>query len=106
AHVCETGGARRTWLHGLAKTHKRYLATVMAHNLGLVLRKLFGIGKPREFAARWAAAFSRWSIVRTLLATLGSVVTSQPLHPRPAEPDLTIPRRRHLTSTHMTFAPA
>lgn len=55
AHVCETGGARRTWLHGLAKTRKRYLATAMAHNLGLVMRKLFGIGKPRAFAAGCAA---------------------------------------------------
>lgn len=51
AHVCRTGGARRTWLHGLEKTQKRYLATVMAHNLGLVMQKLFGIGKPKEWAA-------------------------------------------------------
>jgi transposase len=55
AHVCRTGGARRTWLHGLEKTGKRYLVTVMAHNLGLVMRKLFGIGKPKEWAAACAA---------------------------------------------------
>ena len=28
-----------------------YLTAVMGHNLGLVMRKLFGTGKPREFAA-------------------------------------------------------
>ena len=55
AHVCHTGGARRTWLRGLAKTNKRYLTAVMGHNLGLVMRKLFGTGKPREFAAVSAA---------------------------------------------------
>lgn len=51
AHVCESGGARRTWLRGLAKTGKRYLVAVMGHNLGLFMWKLFGAGKPREFAA-------------------------------------------------------
>jgi transposase len=47
AHVCETGGGRRTWLRGLANVTKRYLAQVAAHNLGLLMRKLFGVGKPR-----------------------------------------------------------
>jgi transposase len=48
AHVCETGGARRTWLRGLKKVTKRYLIQVAARNLGLILRKLFGIGTPRS----------------------------------------------------------
>lgn len=47
AHVCETGGSRRTWLRGLAKVRKRYAMAVAARNLGLVMRKVFGIGKPR-----------------------------------------------------------
>jgi transposase len=47
AHVCDTGGARRSWLRGLAEVTKRYLIAVAAHNLGRVLRKLCGIGKPR-----------------------------------------------------------
>lgn len=48
AHVCETGGGRRTWLRGLENVTKRYLVQVAAHNLGLLMRKLFGIGKPRR----------------------------------------------------------
>jgi transposase len=48
AHVCETGGGRRTWLRGLEKVQKRYTVQVAAHNLGLLMRKLFGIGKPRR----------------------------------------------------------
>jgi transposase len=48
AHVCETGAARRTWLRGLAKLAKRYVLQAAAHNLGLLMRKLFGIGKPRR----------------------------------------------------------
>ena len=47
AHVCDSGGTRRSWLRGLADVTKRYLIAVAAHNLGRVLRKLFGIGKPR-----------------------------------------------------------
>lgn len=53
AHICETGGARRTWLRGLEKVRKRHLITVAAHNLGLVMRSLFGFSKPRAF---WAGA--------------------------------------------------
>lgn len=47
AHVCETGGARRTWLGGLEKVRKRYTIAAMVHNLGLVMRKLFQMGTPR-----------------------------------------------------------
>jgi len=32
AHVCETGGARRTWLRGLEKVRKRYLMSAVARN--------------------------------------------------------------------------
>jgi transposase len=47
AHMCETGGGRRTWLRGIAKVAKRYLMQAAAHNLGVVMRKLFGVGKPK-----------------------------------------------------------
>jgi transposase len=48
AHVCETGAGRRSWLRGVAKIAKRYLMQVAAHNLGLVMRRVFGIGTPRS----------------------------------------------------------
>lgn len=47
AHICETGGARRTWLRGFENVIKRYLITVAAHNLSRIFWKLFGVGKPR-----------------------------------------------------------
>lgn len=47
AHVCETGGARRTWLTGIDKVRKRYLISAAAHNLGVLMRKLFKMGTPR-----------------------------------------------------------
>ena len=48
AHICETGRARRTWLRGLIEIGKRYLMQVAAHNLGIVLRAVFGRGTPRS----------------------------------------------------------
>ena len=51
AHVCETGGARRSWLHGIEKVQKRYLIAAVARNLGLVMRKVFGIGTPKGLQA-------------------------------------------------------
>jgi transposase len=47
AHVCETGGARRTWLTGIDNVRKRYLISAAAHNLGLLMRSLFQMGTPR-----------------------------------------------------------
>lgn len=48
AHVCDTGGMRRSWLRGVLDVTKRYLVAAAAHNLARILRKLFGIGKPRR----------------------------------------------------------
>jgi transposase len=47
AHVCETGGARRTWLVGIDKLRKRYLMSAAAHNLSVLMRMLFNMGTPR-----------------------------------------------------------
>jgi IS5 family transposase len=77
AHVCRTGGARRTWLHGLEKTKKRYLVAVMAHNLGLVMRKLFGIGKPKEWAAACAALTAVLWVVLAASQSLQNAITQQ-----------------------------
>jgi transposase len=51
AHVCETGGGRRAWLRGLAKVRKRHLMAALAHNLGLLMRSLFGFGTARSLQA-------------------------------------------------------
>ena len=65
AHICETGGARRTRLRGRANVAKRYLLQAAGANLALVMRALFGLGTPRGWAERTQEAF---------LALLGSVV--------------------------------
>jgi len=52
AHVCETGGARRTRLRGRTNVQKRYLLQAAAANLGVMMRALFGLGTPRGWADR------------------------------------------------------
>jgi len=48
AHVCETGGARRSRLRGLVDVGKRYLMYVAGRNLGVIMRALFNMGTPRS----------------------------------------------------------
>jgi transposase len=48
AHVCETGGGRRAWLRDTVNVHKAHLLRCAAYNLGLLLRKVWGLVKPRN----------------------------------------------------------
>ena len=48
AHVLETGGARRTHLRGTENIQKRHLIATAAHNLSILMRRLFGIGTARS----------------------------------------------------------
>lgn len=66
AHVCETGGARRSWLRGLVNVSKRYLMQVAAHNLGIVMRKLFGFGTPRSLPAGLVALWAWFEACLTI----------------------------------------
>ena len=74
AHCYETGGMRRTHLRRHPNILKRLLIHVAGFNLALVMRSVFGIGKPRCLQDGLAAAvlcvFDR--IVR-LLEALGSL---------------------------------
>lgn len=47
AHVCDSGGMRRSWLRGVSDVTKRYVIAAAAHNLSRILLELLGIGKPK-----------------------------------------------------------
>src|SRR6516162_1483729 len=55
AQVCETGGGRRSWLRGLLKVGTRYRMQVLGHNLGIIMRWVFGTGTPRSLQGLRAA---------------------------------------------------
>jgi transposase len=59
AHCYETGAMRRCTLHGRKNILKRLLIHVGAFNIGLVLRKMLGAGKPRELSNRAAGLILR-----------------------------------------------
>ena len=59
AHCYETGGMRRCTLHGRKNILKRLLIHIGAFNIGLVLRKMLGAGKPRELKNRAASLVLR-----------------------------------------------
>ena len=70
AHVCETGGGRRSWLRGTVNVFKAHLLRCAAHNLALLLRKAFGLAKPRSGAVLFDLIFRLWSRVAALVARL------------------------------------
>jgi transposase len=79
AHLCETGGARRTWLRGTVNVAKRYLIHAAAHNLGVLMRVLFGVGTPRSLQGRARAVISAlWRTITGLLRSLLALVHIQP----------------------------
>jgi transposase len=73
AHVCDTGGARRSWLCGLENLQKRYSIAAMARNLGLLMRKVFGIGTPRGLQAAgglFASVYFAWIHIHRFIRRL------------------------------------
>ena len=76
AHVCNTGGARRSWLRGLEKINKRYLMQAAAHNLAIVLRALFGIGKPRCLQGAGALAAALLCLLQIAAESLRCALTA------------------------------
>jgi transposase len=61
AHVCNTEGFRRVFVRGKKNVAKRLQIHVAAANLGIVLRKLFGVGTPRGLQGRLAALLALFS---------------------------------------------
>jgi transposase len=69
AHNYETGAMRRTHLRHHENISKRLLIHVGGFNLGLVMRRLIGIGKPRRLQGRLPSIFgwimSVWGVGMT-----------------------------------------
>jgi len=76
AHGYETGGMRRTHLRGHPNILKRLLIHVAGFNMGLVMRRIFGIGKPRRLQdGLAAAALACFSLVELLWGHLAALRT-------------------------------
>jgi transposase len=71
AHMYETGAMRRVHLRGRENILKRLMIHGAAFNLSLIMRKVLGAGKPREFQALAActltAIFGFWAAMTAFL---------------------------------------
>ena len=95
AHCYETGGMRRTHLRGHENILKRLLIHVAGFNLALVLRVVFGLGKPRTLQDGLGRLFG--AVFDELLAWVWPVKVATAFLPalrriigpnRPAQPQL------------------
>ena len=95
AHCYETGGMRRTHLRGHENILKRLLIHVAGFNLALILRVVFGLGKPRTLqdglGRLFGAVFNElrawsWSVkvATAFLPALRRIIGPN----RPAQPQL------------------
>ena len=63
AHILDAGGARRTTLRGLGNLNKRFKVSAAIYNLSQLMRKLFGVGTPKQLAAMGKALFLVWRTI-------------------------------------------
>jgi transposase len=77
AHAFETGGMRRTHLRHHENIAKRLLVHIAGFNLCLLMRKRFGVGKPRCLQGQGAALAALWATLAALLEPLLALVRSQ-----------------------------
>jgi hypothetical protein len=57
AHILDAGGARRTTLRGSDNLNKRFKFSAAIYNLSQLMRKLLGVGTPKQWAAWGKALF-------------------------------------------------
>src|SRR5438132_3054243 len=67
AHLYETGGLRRAHVRGHENVLKRLLVHASGFNLGLWMRKLFGVGTPRALQGHAVALRAVLSLLWTLI---------------------------------------
>lgn len=93
ARPARVGGAG----YGLENVAKRYVIHAAAHNLGVLLRKLFGVGTPRSLQDRAATACAALLAIANDLWR-GLVIHTAQLHRRNRRPKLYMPDPRQLAA--------
>ena len=66
AHLLDAGGARRTTLRGLENLNKRFKLAAAIYNLSQLMRALWGVGTPKQWAAGVKAL--GWILYRLFVA--------------------------------------
>jgi transposase len=82
AHVLDAGGMRRTTLRGLENLNKRHQIAAACYNLSQLLRRVYGVGTPKQWMALCALFLTvamRW--VRSARCTLGTIMANLLIKP-------------------------
>jgi transposase len=90
AHLYETGGLRRAHVRGHENVLKRLLVHASAFNLGLWMRRLFGIGTPRALQGRAVALRSVLSLLWRLIYEAIAPIWNQGGCPGPVRASATV----------------
>ena len=80
AHILDAGGARRTTLRGLENLNKRFKVSAAIYNLSQLMRKIFGVGTPKQLAAMGKALFLVWRTILVVvcgLLRMGKTIPSE-----------------------------
>ena len=87
AHILDCGGMRRATLRGLHNLQKRFKLAAAFYNLSQLMRKLCGVGTPKQWAAMGRSAagaflnglvIGLWSLMAALLKTKESEEQNHP----------------------------
>ena len=70
AHILDCGGIRRTTLRGWENLNKRFKLAAAFYNLSQLMRKLFGIGTPKQLAARGRLLFLQLTYLLAVIARI------------------------------------
>jgi Transposase DDE domain len=73
AHVLDAGGMRRATLRGLENLNKRHQIAAACYNLSQLLRRLYGIGTPKQWRASLALFLA--SMLTLVIVGCRSLVT-------------------------------
>ena len=76
AHILDCGGMRRTTLRGWENLNKRFKLAAAIYNLSQLMRKLFGIGTPKQLAACGRLLLLQFTYLLVVIARIVRRVTS------------------------------
>jgi transposase len=88
AHILDCGGMRRTTLRGWENLNKRFKLAAAIYNLSQLMRKLIGIGTPKQLAARGRLLFLQLTYLLAVIARIVHQYTSARIRISFATPEI------------------
>src|SRR5947209_10552796 len=83
AHQFDSGGMDRLWVRGIENVHKELLIQAAACNLALLLRSLYGAGKPKATHDHLrTAVFAILALLKAVETTFAPLCTNNAVQPR------------------------